>query len=110
MAQLNSAEQFGTRPNDYSVAEGGVAFAAAVPGATERDTVIDEHIVANNGGFTNHDAHAVIDEEAATNHRTRVNLDAGEETYGLRDCAGEEPGTPQPQGVGDPVPPHRVQS
>ena len=50
-----------------------------VDGAAERDTLVDRHIVADLGGFTDHHAHAVIDKKAPADFRAGMDLDAGKE-------------------------------
>jgi len=72
------------------IAEGGVAFPLFFAGAAESDSLVEEDIVADFGGFADDDAHAVIDEEAAANARAGVDFDAGEEAADLGEDAGEE--------------------
>ena len=47
--------------------------------AAEGDALVERHVVADLGGLADHHAHAVIDEEAPTDLRARMDLDAGEE-------------------------------
>ena len=39
--------------------------------------LVNPHALANDGGFTNHDARPVVDEEAAANLRAGVDVDTG---------------------------------
>jgi len=45
--------------------------------------LVQGHIVAHLGGFTNHDAGAVIDKESPTNHSPWMYLDTGEPARGV---------------------------
>ena len=79
--------------------------------SAERDPVVDHHVVADLGGFADHHAHAVVDEEPAPDGRAGMDLDAGEEARELR----QHPGGPaqrrlRPQPVGQPVGPDGVQT
>ena len=70
----------------------------------------DQHVVADLSRFADDDAHAVIDEEPASNNSPGVNLDAGHETGDLRDQPGQRTRgrTPRPQPVRDTVSPDSV--
>ena len=47
--------------------------------AAERCTLIQRHVIANDRGFSDDNAHAVINEQATPNLRCRMNLDARQE-------------------------------
>lgn len=49
---------------------------------TERDRLIDAHAFADDGGFANHDAGAMIDKKTFTDLRARMNIDTG---FGMRE-------------------------
>ena len=46
--------------------------------------MVQHHVVTDLSGFTNHNAHAVINEETAANGSARVDLHAGQKTRKLR--------------------------
>ena len=48
--------------------------------AAERHTLVQCHVVADLGGFADHDARPVIDDEAAADVRSRMYLDAGQQS------------------------------
>ena len=75
------AENLGAGTDDDTIAEGRVALAGVPGGAAEGDAVIEGHVIADQGGLADHDAHAVVDEEAATDGGTRVDLDAGQPAH-----------------------------
>jgi hypothetical protein len=52
-----------------------MAFALLPGRAAERDAVIQRAVVADLGGLTDDDAHAVIDEEPPPDARGRMDLD-----------------------------------
>ena len=72
-------------------------------GATERHALIDGAVIADLGGFANHHAHAVIDDEPAANARAGVNFNAGEEACPMRDPAPQPLEAVRPAPVGRPV-------
>ena len=49
-------------------------------GAAQSDAVIDGDVGADFGGLADHDAHAVVDEEAPSDLRSRMDVDVGEES------------------------------
>ena len=55
--------------------------------AAERDALVDRAVVADLGRLADHDAHAVVDEDAPADLRARMDLDAGEEARQVRDEA-----------------------
>ena len=87
-----------------------MSFAFVFARATESYALIDQHIVADFSGLTNDHAHAVIDEEAAANLRTGMDLDPGEEPADLGDDARDERHARTIQPVGEPVRQNRVES
>ena len=46
-------------------------------GAAQCDTLIQQTVVTDHGGFPDHDTHAVVDEQPFSDLCTGVNLDAG---------------------------------
>jgi len=57
--------------------------------------MVEHHVVTDLRRLTDHDAGAVVDEEAPADARTGVNLDAGrDEASELRDQAGQKGHTP----------------
>jgi hypothetical protein len=51
--------------------------------------VVDQDVVADNGSFADYDTHAVVDDEAATNFRSGVNLDACDHATPVGPYSGE---------------------
>jgi|GEM_PF-7045351 hypothetical protein len=47
------------------------------PNRTERDVLVDAHLVAKNGGFPDHHAGAVVNEKRAPDGGTGVDVDTG---------------------------------
>ena len=54
---------------------------------TQRDALIERHVVADLGRLADHDAHPVVDEDALTERRPGMDLDAGQKAYELREKA-----------------------
>ena len=85
VADRDVAEHLGARPDGDVIAERGVALSALVAGASERDALVEDAIVAHDGRLADDYAHGVVDEEAAAQLGGRMDLDAGEEAR----CLGE---------------------
>ena len=93
------AEDGGAGVNDHVVFHDGVTGVALdhialivsreMPRA-ERDGLINSHIVANDGGFADDDAGAVINEEARSDRGPRMNVDAGPGMRDLRHQPGHQ--------------------
>src|SRR6267154_1681370 len=74
---------------------------AGVPrGPTKGDAVVERAVVADLGGLTDHDSHAVIDEYPATDGSPRMDLDTRQPASPVRQPASQPTGTHFPQGVG----------
>ena len=67
-----------------------MALAGVLAGAAQSDTVVDGAVVPDLTGLAEHDAHAVIDEQASADGGTGVDLDAGAAASVLADPAGKE--------------------
>ena len=59
-------------------------------GAAQSDTVVDGAVVPDLTGLTEHDAHAVINEQASADGGTGVDLDAGAAAAMLADPPGQK--------------------
>ena len=67
-----------------------MALAGVLAGAAQSDAVVDGAVVSDLTGLTEHDAHAVIDEQASADGGTGVDLDASAAASVLADPAGKE--------------------
>jgi len=79
LADGDVAEHVGVVPYKDAIAECGVALAVPLAGAAERDALVESDVAADDGGFADDNAGGVIDEEAAAEQRTGMDVDAGEE-------------------------------
>ena len=108
LAHLNGAEHLGAGAYHHVVAQGGMALALLPGGPAQGDAVIERAVVPDLGGLADDHAHAVIDEETATDARSRMDLDAGQPARQMR----IEPRQPLeamgPQPVAEAVEQHRV--
>lgn len=86
--------------DDDVIANRRVAFATMLAGTAERDTLVHRDVLANDGRFTNHHAHAVIDEEPGPERRSRMDLDPGQETRRVGDQSGQESLVATMEGMG----------
>src|SRR5882724_2122286 len=78
------------RPDHDMRENRGMALAFVFPRAAERDALVDRDIFTHDRSFTNHDSHAVINNQPLADLRPRMNLDAGHPARPLRDQAGKQ--------------------
>ena len=67
-----------------------MALAGVLAGAAQSDTVVDGAVVPDLAGLAEHDAHAVINEQASADGGTGVDLDAGAAAAMLADPPGQK--------------------
>src|SRR5690554_4132165 len=72
------SQNFGSSTDDHAVFQGWGTLALVPAGTAQGDTLIERDIVADDGRFTDHYAHAVINKEASSDRRTGMDLDAGQ--------------------------------
>src|SRR4051794_35823999 len=78
-------------------------LAALAAGAAQRDALVQQNVVTDDSGFTDHHARAVINEEPAPDHRAGVNLDLGEEAADLREDTRQQRDVPAIKFMGEAV-------
>src|SRR5664279_222744 len=79
-------------------------------GSAQGDALVDGDIVTNLGGFPDDHTHAVINEEAAAESGTGMNLDTRHKARDLRECTGKKEPAMLPQSVVNAIPPNRMQT
>ena len=67
-----------------------MALAGVLAGAAQSDTVVDGAVVPDLTGLAEHDAHAVINEQASADGGTGMDLDAGAAASVLADPPGQK--------------------
>src|SRR5579885_2249637 len=110
VADADVSENFCAGTDDDSVADRRMTFSGILAGSAERHALIHEHIIADFAGLTDDNSHAVIDETAAADGRTGVDLDSGQGSRDLRDHASESEPAPSVQAVGEAMEQHSVKS
>jgi hypothetical protein len=80
-----------------------VALAACEAGPAERHALVHRHVVSHLGGLADHDAGAVVDEEAASDPGGGVDLHPGHDLHEVRQHARNERYAGLVQGVRDAV-------
>ena len=76
-----------------------MALAPLVARAAQRHALVEQHVVADLRGLADHHAGTVIDEEAAPDGGSRMNLDPGEEAADLREHPRHQRHAPPVQAV-----------
>jgi hypothetical protein len=82
---MDVAQDLGSGAHDNVVAEGGMTFAFFLAGAAQRDTLVNQAVVADLGSLADDNTHAMVDEEPAADCRAGMDLDSRKETADLRD-------------------------
>ena len=109
-ADCNRPQKLGAGSHDNAILQSGMPFGLLPGGATKGYTMVQRYVITNFRSFTNHHAHAMVDKEAATNHRTRMNLDTGQPTRHMRDDTPQPKQAVPPEPVGQPVHPHSLKA
>src|SRR6266478_3851040 len=74
MADLDVAENLRARPDQYAVADLGMAVLVLLAGAAQRDAVQDRDVVLDHSGLTAHEPGSVIQENPAANPGCGINV------------------------------------
>lgn len=103
LADFDAAEDFGPGSDEDSGADDGVAVAVFFAGAAEGDFVEDGDVVFDDGGFSDDESGAVVEEDAAADAGGGVDVDG--EGFGgeALEEVGHEMAAFLPEGVGDAV-------
>ncbi len=109
-SDVDGAEDLPPGSDNNTIAEGWVALLPLEAGSAQRHALVQHHVVADLGGFADHDTHAVIDDESSPDRGTGVDLDAGHGAAQLADESRAEWMTPRPQAVSQTVHRHRMES
>jgi hypothetical protein len=81
------AQDVGVVADEDAVADRGMALAVALAGAAQRHALVHGHVAAHDGGFADHHAGRVVDEQPPPEQRAGMNVDAGVEAGHLRENA-----------------------
>ena len=76
-----------------------MTFAVFVAGAAEGHALIEGDVVANDGGFSDDHARAVVDEHAAAEDGAGMDFDSGEEARALGEHPRDEAEFGSPEAV-----------
>src|SRR5271156_2733743 len=74
MADLDIAENFGARPDQYAMADLGMAVLILLAGAAEGDAVQDRDVILDDGGLAADEAGGVVEEDAAADSGRRIDI------------------------------------
>src|ERR1700734_3870535 len=85
-------------------------LALFLTGSTQRDSLIQGDVVADDSGLANYRAHTVVDEKAAADFRAGMNFNSGEQARELRDESGQQAHSMPPKPAAYMMSPHRVQT
>ena len=109
-AHRDRTEHLGTGADHHAVLDGRMALAGRPGHAAQRHAVIERHVVADDGGLSDHHAHAVVDEEPAADADSGMDLDPGDHPADMGDEAAEKPEAASPEPVCHVVEEERVEA
>ena len=100
MTDFDVAENLGASTDQNAVANFRMAVACLLAGATERHVMQNRDIVLDHGGFTDHEAGGVVEENAAANPRGRMDIALEHRRRPALQVVGEipTPFVPEPMG------------
>src|ERR1700733_2473575 len=74
MADLDIAENLRPRPDQYAMADLGMAVLVLLAGAAERDAVQDRNVVLDDSGLAAHEPGGMIEEDAAADPGSGIDV------------------------------------
>ena len=83
VANTDAAQHLRAGPDYYPVAKRRMPLTFFISGAAERNTLVNQAVIANLRSLANYDALTMIDEETPPDLRAGMNLDARQETRDL---------------------------
>lgn len=89
ISNRDAAQNLSACTHHYVIAQSGVPFALLVPGAAQRDALIEKHIVADFRGGPDDDAHSVVNEKTPPDCSAGVDFNPGQEAGDLRQKTGQ---------------------
>ena len=104
------AQQLGAGPYHHAIAQSGMAFAGFLAGTAQGCALIESAVIADDGGFADDHAGAVVDEESLTDLRTGMDLNAGQKPSALAHKTGGEIMPAAMERVGQPIEHQRVEA
>ena len=105
----NVAENFRSPTNHHLVFNSRMPLAVLFASASERDALIQSHVVADDRSLPDDHTKPMIDEQPTANLGSGMNFDSGQEARHLREPSPKKKEIMVPQPVIDAVEPYRVQ-
>src|ERR1017187_4387855 len=87
IADSNVAQHLRAGAHHHAIADGGMAFALLIAGTAQGHALVEQHVVADLRGLAYYHAGTVVDEEAASDGGSRMNLNPRQEAADLRNHA-----------------------
>ena len=103
LADGNVSEQLCIGTDIDASADFRVTIAAFFPSTSKRNSVQHRHIITDDGRLADHDTYGVIDKDAGSDRRRRVNVDAKDFTDATLNVVGQSSTVTFPQRVSDSV-------
>src|SRR5581483_6738907 len=110
VADFDVAEYLRARSDRYIVPERRMPFPLLAACTAQGDALVKQHVVADLGGFADHDARPVINEKTPADGGAGVNLNLRKETADLRNNPRHERNVPLIKSMREPVGQNGVES
>ena len=116
-ANADRPQNLGAGAHDHAVLDRRMALLIDLRGGVNRgrdaaqgDAVVQRHVVADLGGFADHDPRAMVDEEPFADHGPWVDLDSRQEAPDVRDEARQQAPAAPPRRVRQTMHPQSVET
>ena len=90
IANVNVTEQLSMRTEHHTITDFRVTVAGFLTGTTEGHAMQETHVVADHGGFANHNVGGVVNQETMTYFGCRVKVHAELAAHNALDHLGRE--------------------
>src|SRR3990167_9088770 len=108
-ADRERPQHLGTSSDHHTIFQRRMALTLVPTGAAKGYTLVKSDVIADLGGFTDDDAHTVVDKETPANLRTRVNFDTRRPAPEVRHHSRQPLPATAPQRMRQAMQPHRMQ-
>ena len=80
VADPDIAQNLGARPHHHAVAQRRMPLAFLAARTAQRHVLVQQHVIADFGGFADHHTHAMVDKKTPANGGAGMDFDAGHKT------------------------------
>lgn len=104
-ADDDGSKNAGVRSDDDALLNPWMPDIFLVGRSAEKNTLVNDDVIFDDGGFSDHDTHAMVDKDPPADSGGRMNFDAGDEPRQIRKEARRKAQMPVPQAMENAVKP-----